>query len=732
MAGSALELAAGDLDSSQARLESSDELQMAIDALTILERYNTFSREQMAFYFDTAIATDPATLDSRRLELFATTNGMAEVRERFARTLPQWADRIRAIEATSEARSFTVRVEEMINPVGEADSGLDVSRLQVLGQTFEWARVRDAALGELFRDARAEVDAEADAFIAAARSERQEWVWISAAFFALSLGVAFGVSVLIRRPLARLEQAALLVSEGRLDETAVSTGGPREIATVGAALHEVVSSLQAVSARASTLALGELDVVGDHEPLHGPLGDAIEATVDRLVASMQEQADLRAKLAHEATHDALTGLPNRAGVLAHLHDAVERASTSGRTIGLLFVDLDGFKQANDLYGHRVGDAVLVEVARRLAAVCRSSDVVGRLGGDEFIVLVEPVNDIAHARAAADRFAEALNGSYRVAGDLISMGASVGVTIADGVSTAESLLADADLAVYRAKSLGRGRVEVFEPALRADLEDQRRLERDLLHALEHNELALHYQPIVQASDSAPVGVEALVRWHRPGVGLVLPVEFIAVAERSSLIVQLGQWVLDTAVAQIAAWSADPEMGPIPVAVNASPRELLNRAFVGHVRDVLDRHGVDASLLTIEITETAVLDDMVLASEQLHALTALGVKVAIDDFGTGYASFAQLAMLPVHAIKIDRSFTANLDDPRQAALARLMVDAGRTLNLAVVAEGIEQASHAAQLVEMGCRLGQGFLFSKPAPAEDIRRWYLANRAVEVPVR
>jgi diguanylate cyclase (GGDEF)-like protein len=724
----------GNVRSTDATLDGVGALQRSVDVLWDVERYRSLTQSQMGVFFDSIVATDAATKDAQRIELAEQQARIDLVLEQLGVRNPSWATRAVDIERSEVARPFTDELATIVaEPAGES-AGFDaVSDLGSLGKAFKAANDRTTLVNALFADAEAAVETDADALIHSATRERQTWTIVAIALLALSLSVAIGVSVLIRRPLRRLEHVAHRVSEGQLDDERRVTGGPREIAVVGTALHEVVVSLRSVSERATALASGEMSSTGARDRLPGPLGDAIDATVDRLAESIQQQAALRAQLAYDASHDSLTGLPNRAGVLTELHAAVARAGEKRTTIGVLFVDLDGFKQINDLYGHGTGDALLQEVGRRLKRLCRGSDIVGRLGGDEFIVLLANVDGAADAEQAAQRVATALSAAIELGGERFTIGASVGLTLADGSSPAEVVLAEADLAVYRAKGLGKGRVEAFDPALRDVLAHDHRLEVELRQALHSDDqLSMHYQPIVDTITGTVVQVEALVRWRRPDGQSVSPADFIPIAERSSLIIELGQRVLELVARQLAEWSGDPLMSRLAVTVNVSARELLSADYVDRVRATLARHGVDPAQLMIEITETAVLDDMSLASSQLRALNALGVKVAIDDFGTGYASFAQLAALPVHAIKIDRSFTANLDNETQRALASLMVQAGRTLELDVVAEGVEDHTQLACVTEMGCILGQGYLFARPAPADELRAWYLTHGTANATTR
>jgi diguanylate cyclase (GGDEF)-like protein len=386
--------------------------------------------------------------------------------------------------------------------------------------------------------------------------------------------------------------------------------------------------------------------------------------------------------------------------------------------GLLFVDLDHFKTVNDTLGHACGDEVLRVVAARLAASVRSGDVVCRLGGDEFVALVEPVTSERDLLERAERLIEQVCAPILVGGREVTVGASVGIAVSmDGSTDADTLLAEADTAVYRAKAAGRGRCEVFDDALRAELHSRSEVEAAIGHALAAGELELHYQPVVDVVSTATTGYEALVRWNRPGHGLVPPDAFIPIAEGSSLICDLGRWVLHEATAQLATWRAQGVGGEpgqrTHVAVNVSGRHLNDPRILQDVDDALRTSGLPAHLLVIEITETVLMDAPV-AARHLASLRSTGVLISIDDFGTGYTSIGQLRQLAVDTLKIDRSLVAS-DDPGHRALVALTVSAAHTFGLVVVAEGVEDAGQLALLRETGCDSAQGYLFSRPLTAQ-----------------
>lgn len=422
----------------------------------------------------------------------------------------------------------------------------------------------------------------------------------------------------------------------------------------------------------------------------------------------------RSRLAHQAAHDSLTELANRAHAVELIELALNRAGRSGSLVGLLFIDLDEFKAVNDTHGHAAGDEVLRETARRMRRHVRGGDTVGRLGGDEFVVLVEGPTDEEALVDLAERLLSALRRPIAVGQREVVVGASVGVAVArEPGADAGVLLHEADAAAYRAKANGRGRVEIFDEQLRREHRARVELELAVREGLARDEFLVHYQPIVDVASGAVVCVEALLRWERPGHGMVPPDAFIPTAEMSSLICDLDRWVLREATARAAAWVGHG--AEVAVAVNLSGRHLAEPDVVADVAGALEASGLDARRLVVEITET-VLVDQPSALVRLRDLQALGVAISIDDFGTGYTSIAQLQHLAADTLKIDRTLVA-AGDPASAALVRLVVDAGHAFGLAVVGEGVEQVDHLEALRACGCDLAQGYLFARPGPERDL---------------
>ena len=535
-----------------------------------------------------------------------------------------------------------------------------------------------------------------DVAVAAARADGSRAVVerngtvVAAGLAALStlLGVLL-IGRRVTRSLRRLADQADEVSQGDLVD--VDVAGPREVRSVGRALGAAVGSLRRVQAQAGAVARGDMADPVLAEPLPGPLGVLLHASVEQLVEAIRQRDRLQAALGHEAAHDPLTDLPNRAQALRLTTAALHRARRAGTATGLLFVDLDGFKGVNDRAGHAAGDAVLRTVGARMRGVARAGDTVCRLGGDEFVVLVEAVADVAELVRLGERLVQAVSRPLTVATSAgprqVAVGASVGVALAqDGEVDGEELLARSDAAVYRAKHAGRGRVEVFDDRLRAHLDERRDVEEALRRGLLDGELHVLYRPVADPGTGSLLGFEVEPRWERPGVGVLTPEAFVPVAEQSDLVCELDRWVLRTAVGQLAAWRtaaglavADP--GPV-VSVDVSARFLGDPRVTDLVLGLLVDAGLPARCLVLEIAEGAVVEAPALLA-RLTELRALGVRVALDDFGTGPTSLGGLRHLPVDVLKLHGSFCTA--DPVDQRLVDLVVAAGQASGLAVVAEG-----------------------------------------------
>ena len=430
--------------------------------------------------------------------------------------------------------------------------------------------------------------------------------------------------------------------------------------------------------------------------------------------ALEEQlAENQQRLEHQALHDPLTGLANRVLLLDRLEHALQAMARRPSSLAVLFMDLDYFKSVNDVSGHSAGDEVLFEVGNRLQTVVRPTDTIARLGGDEFVVVCEDLSDpVQEGTAVAKRIAAALEQPFRVSGREVFVAASIGVAPAQTGDSADALLARADQTMYRAKQLGRRRVELYDPAIDRQATRHATLSDALRRALGEGELAVAYQPIIELSGGTIADREALLRWNHPTLGAVSPAEFVPLAEHTGLIGEIGSWVLRRACEDCARWRAGeaPEVG---VAVNVSGIQLESTTFADEVEEVLEASGLPPAALTLEVTESLLMADGIAARTGLEHLRLLGVRVAIDDFGTGYSSLSWLAHLPLDVLKIDRSFVAALGvAEREAVIVEAMVRLGHTLGLSVVAEGVETDVQLARLSALGCDFAQGFLLGRPA--------------------
>jgi diguanylate cyclase (GGDEF)-like protein len=418
---------------------------------------------------------------------------------------------------------------------------------------------------------------------------------------------------------------------------------------------------------------------------------------------------------HRATHDPLTGLPNRAMFCDRLRDAGYRAERSGVRTAVLFLDIDRFKTVNDSLGHTFGDELLVAAARRLAACVRPTDTPARFGGDEFAVLAEEADETV-ARRIADRILKSFEEPFTIGRRRVHLGASIGITIVE--SAHSDVLPDADLAMYHAKAQGRGRYELFRPEMRIAVTERLELESELRGASDRGEMRLDYQPIVDLRTGSLVCLEALVRWQHPQRGLLQPGTFISVAEETGEMIRLGRWVMESACADAARWHAGGLDHPVRLSVNLSPIQLYDSAVIDEVREVLAVTGLSPEALMFELTETVIMDDVRLASDRLRRLKDLGVGLAVDDFGTGYCSLQYLRHFPIDYLKIAGSFLQELDGPAgDPSLTRGIIDLGLSFGLKVVAEGIERPEQRDRLLELGCDLGQGFLLARPQPSDGL---------------
>lgn len=439
------------------------------------------------------------------------------------------------------------------------------------------------------------------------------------------------------------------------------------------------------------------------------LGRAIRYAIERKFAEVQ--------LSHQALHDPLTGLANRALLMERLAQALARTERRPSSVAVLFLDIDRFKTINDNFGHEVGDSVLACIGDRLRKALRPEDMASRFGGDEFVVLCEDLEDDRHVVTIAERIGRSISEPISLEAGEVVVTTSIGIAAARGIGDRpEVLLRDADAAVYRAKERGRDRFEFFDQRMRARLLRRSRRESELRHAIDAGELRLHYQPLVVVDDLRVGRVEALVRWEHPRLGLLLPREFIPVAEETGFIVDLGSWVLREACCQTVRWEhASPDQRSISIAVNVSPRQLDHPDFEDTVWQVLEETGVEPKNLWFEITETAFMDPARPVLEMLGRLRERGIHLAIDDFGTGYSSLSHLRQFRIDELKVDQTFVQGLErDAEDSSIVAAVVNLAHNLGLSAVAEGVETAEQSRRVQLVGCDLAQGFYFAAPEPA------------------
>ena len=446
-----------------------------------------------------------------------------------------------------------------------------------------------------------------------------------------------------------------------------------------------------------------------------------------------ERKAMEDQLRHQAYHDKLTGLPNRALFISHLEQALARAKKRATLFAVLFIDLDRFKIINDSLGHMVGDKLLVEIAQRLRSNLQAADTVTRLGGDEFTVLLQDLRSMDNAVHIADRLQKLISEPIFIGEHEIITTASIGIALNNGdYQHADHILRDADIAMYRAKNNGKACYEIFDAEMHARALRLLKMESDLRHAIERGEFELYYQPIVAMPTGWVTGFEALIRWNHPEQGLVSPFEFIPLAEETGMINEIGAWVLTDACKRIRDWQdkLDGEDVP-PININVSSKQLAHGNLASHVIDVLQRMGIDGSRIKLELTETAVMENPSLASAMITQLRQHQVRIAIDDFGTGYSSLSYLHKFPIDTLKVDRSFVNNIgENGENAEIVNTIVMLAHSLGLDVVAEGIETEQQHQHLQAIGCDYAQGYLFARPMPAQEALQRLLREKGIGTP--
>ncbi|HEX3722885.1 MAG TPA: EAL domain-containing protein, partial [Nitrolancea sp.] len=450
------------------------------------------------------------------------------------------------------------------------------------------------------------------------------------------------------------------------------------------------------------------------------LNDPNVAGVVLNTRDVTERKDLENNLSHQAFHDPLTDLPNRALFLDRVGHALERAGRQDRIVAMLYLDIDNFKQINDNLGHEVGDQLLIVVADRLRECVRGIDTVARFGGDEFTVLLEDVAEMSDVIEVADRISKRIREPAAFPDQEFVATTSIGIAHnATREMSPQDLLSAADIALYRAKNLGKARYAVFERGMTAPIHERLELEHDLRRAMEQNEFEVYYQPIVELENGFVHGVEALVRWRHPARGLLLPEDFVGLSESTGLIIRLGEQVLEESFRQVKQWqSVDTMTPPLSLSINLSAYQFRHPSIVEDIVSALKRADMSPSCLIIEINESLILENAAHAVSVLQAIKREGIRLFIDDFGTGYSSLSYLRRFPVDGIKVDRSFIDDLErDPQNLSMVAAIVAAGQALHLTVVAEGIETIGQLAELRSLGCQDGQGHLFAAPGPEGEI---------------
>lgn len=460
----------------------------------------------------------------------------------------------------------------------------------------------------------------------------------------------------------------------------------------------------------------------DRTVLLAVVGVLVAAAVWRVFRALRAHARSEEVLVHQATHDPLTGLPNRAFLNGHVEAALTRHRGLDRYVALLFLDVDRFKVVNDSMGHGHGDELLVAIAKRLKGIVPHDSTVARVGGDEFVVVLDGFLRPDEARGVAENIRACFQIPMTVRRSEIHASVSIGVAVAapSSTSTVEALLRDADTAMYQAKDAGRDAVVVFDSEMRDRAARRLELEHDLRDAVKTGALTLSFQPIVQLPSRTPVGLEALLRWVHPRLGHIPPAVFVPIAEETGLIVEIGAWVVDQACANLARWRRElPGHGRLFVAVNLSVRQLRDATLVDHIRDALARHGLEGSALSVEVTESILLKQSEANLDALRQLRTLGIRIAIDDFGTGYSSLAYLRTFPVDEVKIDKSFVDDLDnrDSTQESLVAAIVAMAKALGLKTVAEGVETTVQHDRLIALGVDTAQGYVYARPVDVDSL---------------
>jgi diguanylate cyclase (GGDEF)-like protein len=620
-------------------------------------------------------------------------------------------------------RGFADLDEQIIRAIGAGDLGRALSLATESGLT-QSSELLLADMRESIDLARAELDAGQEQQKDAAEGALEWSLGIGAMCAALLVLAAIAGHRWVGRPLLRASAATRDIANG--DRAArVRRGGPAELAHLADDVNSMADALIHRSDELNAYLSKDLESrTAQLERANTELTREVDErrrAEEALARALDAERELEEQLRHQAFHDPLTGLANRARFMDRLEHALQRAARHQQPLAVLFMDIDDFKSVNDSLGHPAGDRLLVHVAERIQSHLRPGDTAARFGGDEFAVLLEEGVDGDHACLVAERIIGALRAPVALEEREVFVRCSMGITAAAAGDSGDEILRRADVAMYVAKAQGKGRFSTYDETMEESVVGRLELASELQRAVERGEFVIHYQPSIILSSGGVAGVEALVRWQHPARGLILPAEFIRVAEETGLILPIGAWVLREACAQARRWQIEfPSSPALTMAVNISARQVHQPGLRDIVADALASSGLPPQSLVLEITESLMMQDAELAITRLHELKELGIRLAIDDFGTGYSSLSYLRKFPVDILKIDKSFVDGVSrHGKEQELAQSIIELGQTLKLEIVAEGVEHAEQLGWLQSRNCDLGQGFLFSEPIDADDLTR-------------
>ena len=638
-------------------------------------------------------------LEPQRREAFDTMVS-GDAFERMDAALPTWVSTLVGLgQQVATVLDDPVAVELMVDTVVASFDRL--TDLQSYGMTFLPEEVQRA-----------------EAIQASAERSRHDAMVVMIAAVAASLVLLGLVLISILRPLRRLARQSQLVVDGDLALAPMRPTGPTDIRVVMRTFNEMVTTLRAYDAQVRKLALGEMQI---DRTLPGPLGDTLRQSVSHLATVTSRLHASEAAANVQARTDSLTGLSNRSAALEHLAKLSVQARLDSTLSAIVFLDLDGFKSINDTQGHGEGDLILGKIGARLKEAC-PDHLVARIGGDEFIVLIDRVEGQDEATELARYLLDIVSAPCAgTTGQMFTISASAGVALVDGHNDPLDSIAQADSAVYHAMERGRGRVEVYDARLARDIEERADMALTMRQGITGNQFSLRLQPIIDIATKEPVGAEALLRWNRPGIGEVGPNDFIPIAERTGVILDLDAWVLEQSVGILREWQQHPLTTGLRMAVNISGRNIVDGSLSPLLARLCERAEVDPSLIDLEITETHLVADVARASSVVDDLRRQGIKVAIDDFGTGYSSMSYLHQLTVDTLKIDQVFINGIcDSDLDRTIVELLLRLGDSLGLKVVAEGVDSEDKLIELARMGCPMAQGFYIARPMSIADATVW------------